>query len=191
MVAGFFILFEDLVLVGDFVEIGGIKGVVQEIGVRITKIRDEFGVLHSIPNGEVRKVANHSREYVNAVIDVHVPYEEDPRRVRALLAQWTEKALEEEGAKRGPVGVDVEELTEASILMRIIAAVPPGRDKELSDLVRARVIEELRASKVGAPRFRRAVIVDSTLRAGSPPDRNVEEEAEGPPNPFKPEAAGD
>lgn len=85
IVAGFFILFEDLLLVGDLVEIGGIQGRVEEIGVRITKIRDDLGVLHSIPNGELRKVANHSRTFVNAVVDVHVPYEEDVPRVRDLL----------------------------------------------------------------------------------------------------------
>src|SRR6185369_3247090 len=87
IVAGFFILFENLLLVGDLVEVSSVKGKVEEIGVRITKIRDDAGVLHAIPNGEVRKVANHSKAYVNAVIDVHIPYEEDVGRVRSLLME--------------------------------------------------------------------------------------------------------
>jgi len=188
IVAGFFILFEDLVLVGDLVEIGGIKGTVEEIGVRITRIRDEFGVLHSIPNGEVRKVANHSREYVHAVVDVHVPYEEDPRRTRLLLAQWTEEFLDAEGMKRGPAGADVEELTEASVLMRIMARVPPGKDKELGDALRGHVLEQLRSANIGAPRPRRAVIVDTALRVGAPAPLAIEESA--PVNPLQP-ARGD
>lgn len=184
IVAGFFILFEDLVLVGDLVEIGGIKGEVEEIGVRITRIRDEFGVLHSIPNGEVRKVSNHSREYVHAVVDVHVPYEEDPRRIRLLLAQWTEEFLGAEGMKRGPAGVDVEGLTEGSVLMRIMARVPPGKDKELGDALRGHILEQLRSANVGAPRPRRAVIVDTVMSIGAPEPFHIEEAA--PVNAFKP-----
>src|SRR5262249_20211634 len=153
----FFILFEDLVLVGDLVQVGTVRGSVEEIGVRITRIRDDSGVLHCIPNGEVRKVANHSRAYVNAVVDVHLPYEEDPRRVKVLLSMLADKVLEDEGVKRGPVEVKVQELSEGSIVLRLVVRVPPGKDDDVSDLLRARVVEELRAAKVGAPRPRRAV----------------------------------
>lgn len=186
IVAGFFILFEDLVLVGDLVEVGGIKGNVEEIGVRITRIRDDSGVLHSIPNGEVRKVANHSREHVNAVVDVYVPYEEDLRRVRGMLETLTETFLEEQGTKRGDIEVKVEELSEAAIQLRIIARVPPGADEDMSDGLRGRVVEALQSAKVGAPRPRRAVIIDSALRVVAPPGVFVGEEDAGPPEPFKP-----
>lgn len=74
IVAGFFVLFESLFLVGDFVEVAGVKGNIEEIGVRVTKIRDEAGVLHAVPNGEVRKVSSHSKGYVNAVSNIPVPY---------------------------------------------------------------------------------------------------------------------
>ncbi|AUX30698.1 MULTISPECIES: mechanosensitive ion channel family protein [Sorangium] len=175
IVAGFFILFENLLLVGDLVEIGGIQGRVEEIGVRITKIRDELGVLHSIPNGEVRKVANHSRSYVNAVVDVHVPYEEDVQRVRELLARVAEKEVELQTGAPGQVDVGVEELNEGSIVLRISARVPPGKNKEVNDALRGRVVEELCKAQVSAPRPRRAVLIDSTLSVKNPPKREFEE----------------
>jgi moderate conductance mechanosensitive channel len=175
IVAGFFILFENLLLVGDLVEIGGIQGRVEEIGVRITKIRDELGVLHSIPNGEVRKVANHSRSYVNAVVDVHVPYEEDVQRVRELLATVAEKEVELQTGAPGQVDVGVEELNEGSIVLRISARVPPGKNKEVNDALRGRVVEALCKAQVGAPRPRRAVLIDSTLSVKNPPKREIEE----------------
>jgi small conductance mechanosensitive channel len=190
IVAGFFILFEDLILVGDLVEIGGVKGKVEEIGVRITKIRDDSGVLHSIPNGQVRKVANHSREHVNAVVDVHVPYEEDARRVRGLLERLTEQVLEEEGIRRGPVEVKVQELSEAAMLLRVIARVPPGMDEDASDVLRARVVEGLRAARVAAPKRRRVVILDSPLHVGARPAARLQEEDEAP-EPFKPAVGSD
>jgi moderate conductance mechanosensitive channel len=188
IVAGFFILFENLLLVGDRVEIGGVEGVVEEIGVRITRIRDDSGVLHAIPNGEVRKVANHSRSYVNAVIDVFVPYEEDLRRVRELLTTTVEKALAEHAGTPGSVAVDVEELTESGVRLQVIARVPPGQDEEMGGELRAVVVEALRAAKVGAPRPRQAVLIESKIRVGAPPKADAaEEEESGPPQPFSPQ----
>lgn len=193
IVAGFFILFEDLILVGDLVQVSGVKGLVEEIGVRITKIRDDAGVLHAIPNGEVRKVANHSKAYVNAVVDVYVPYEEDLRAVRALLQAVAERTLEAEVGKRGAPEVKVQELAEGSILLRVIARVPPGKDEDIGDVLRANVTEELRSAGVGAPRARRAVMIDSTLRVGAPKpeEKDKEEESEGPPKPFEPKGESD
>ncbi|MDI3282553.1 mechanosensitive ion channel family protein [Polyangium sp. 15x6] len=184
IVAGFFILFENLLLVGDLVEIGGIQGRVEEIGVRITKIRDELGVLHSIPNGEVRKVANHSRSFVNAVVDVHLPYEEDLPRVRELLTTVAEQEVEARTGAPARVEVGVEELNEGSIVLRVSARVPPGENKDTNDALRGRIVEELRKAKVGAPRPRRAVLIESTLGVKNPPKREIEESA--PITPFSP-----
>lgn len=186
VVAGFFILLEDLILVGDVVEIDDVQGTVEEIGVRITKIRDDFGVLHCIPNGEVRKVSNHSRDYVNAVVDTFVPYEEDLFRVRGMLEALAPAFLIERGLPVRESIVKVQELTEAAVLLRLVVQVPPGRDDDLSDVLRARVVAELSKAGVGAPRPRQAVILDTALRVSAPPAREGKEEVEGPVNSFSP-----
>lgn len=193
IVAGFFILFEDLILVGDLVEVASVKGKVEEIGVRLTKIRDDSGVLHAIPNGEVRKVANHSKAYVNAVVDVYIPYEEDLRKVRGMLEAITHKSLQEEKVKGGEVEVKVQELAEGSILLRVIARVPPGKDEDIGDVIRANIAEDLRSAGVGAPRPRRAVIIDSALRVGAPiaEEKDDKDEEEGPPKPFEAKGGDD
>jgi moderate conductance mechanosensitive channel len=190
IVAGFFILFENLLLVGDLVEVSSVRGKVEEIGVRITKIRDDSGVLHAIPNGEVRKVSSHSKGYVNAVVDVYVPYEEDLRRVRTLLTSVAESALEAETGKRGAVEVKVQELGEGSVLFRVVARVPPGKDEDVGDALRACVLEELREAGVAAPRARRAVLIDGAeLRVAAPAKPKETEENKGPPKPFAPPGA--
>lgn len=61
VISGFFILMDDLYGVGDSVMIAGVTGVVEEIGLRTTRIRDESGKLYVIPNGDVSTVCNHSR----------------------------------------------------------------------------------------------------------------------------------
>jgi small conductance mechanosensitive channel len=195
IVAGFFILFENLLLVGDLVEISNVRGKVEEIGVRITKIRDDAGVLHAIPNGEVRKVANHSKAYVNAVVDLFVPYDEDVRRVRALLLAVAEKTIEELTGQPGEVEVTVEELTEGSVKLRVSARVPPGEDDDVSNDLRARILDEMRDAKIGAPRLRRAVMIDGGISIAPRDDEKEkgkkDEEESGPPKPFEPKAAED
>ena len=132
-------------------------------------------------------MANHSKAYVNAVVDVHLPYEEDLGRVRSLLLAVTGRVLEEQRAARGPVEVKVQELSEGSVLLRVIAQVPPGKDEDMGDELRACIVEEMRAAGIGAPRARRAVLIDSTVRVGSPSEAEKEgEEGAGPPAPFSP-----
>jgi len=192
IVAGFFILFENLLLVGDLVEVSKVRGKVEEIGVRITKIRDDSGVLHSIPNGEVRKVSSHSKGFVNAVVDVYVPYEEDLRRVRTLLEDVAKRGLQEHTGSPGHVEIKVQELTEGSILLRVLARVPPGQDEDIADVLRALMVDALRSAKIGAPRPRKAVMIDSGIRVGSMAEGGEEEEeTKAPGGPFQgPQTSG-
>jgi small conductance mechanosensitive channel len=73
VVSGFFILFENQYLVGDMVKIGDATGTVEEVGIRVTHIRDDYGKLHIIPNGQIKGVVSYSKGYVNAVVDLKVP----------------------------------------------------------------------------------------------------------------------
>jgi small conductance mechanosensitive channel len=73
VVSGFFILFENQYLVGDVIKIGDATGTVEEVGIRVTQVRDEYGKLHIIPNGQIKGVVSYSKGYVNAVVDVKLP----------------------------------------------------------------------------------------------------------------------
>jgi hypothetical protein len=73
VVSGLFILFENQFLVGDFVEIGNARGLVEAVAVRHTQIRDEQGKLHIIPNGQIKSVVNYSKGYLLVTVDVKVP----------------------------------------------------------------------------------------------------------------------
>lgn len=74
---GFFILFEDQFGIGDYVTIGNFSGIVQTIGIRTTIIKDFTGYIHSIPNGMISEVTNHSRGNTRFIVDVDIAYEED------------------------------------------------------------------------------------------------------------------
>lgn len=87
VVSGFFILFENSYLVGDLVEVGAARGVVEAIEFRTTKIRDAEGRMHIIRNGDMKPVINYSKDYGVAVVAVDVPYDADLQRVCAGLRQ--------------------------------------------------------------------------------------------------------
>jgi len=83
--SGFFMLLENQVRVGDAVELAGKLGVVEEVTLRNTVLRDNEGNVHYIPNGEITVVTNKSRGYAFALIDIGVAYREDLDEVYAVI----------------------------------------------------------------------------------------------------------
>ena len=77
LIGGFFILVEEQYSVGDVVRIGQVTGTVERISLRASYLRDLEGALHLIPNGEVRVVANLTRGWSQAVVEVTVPNDRD------------------------------------------------------------------------------------------------------------------
>jgi len=91
LVSGFFILLENIYLVGDIVEVGPARGVVEAIEFRTTRIRDAEGRVHIIRNGDMKTVINCSKEYGMALVTVEVPYDADLQRVFADVRQAGER----------------------------------------------------------------------------------------------------
>ena len=75
VITGFFIIFEDQFSVGDYVKIGIAEGIVEEIGLRTTKIKSFTGEIHILPNGTISQVVNYSMENSLAIVDVTIPFE--------------------------------------------------------------------------------------------------------------------
>lgn len=145
IVSGFFILFEGTMLVGDRVRIGEVVGNVEEIGVRMLKLRDEFGVLHCIPNGEVRLIANHACQYVNAVVEFSLPYDEDiPRILDHLRAQLSEKRSMHPDIL-SDTDFSIQGLMDTGALIRSLTRVKPGRDDSVGDVIRVELFALLTA----------------------------------------------
>lgn len=168
LVAGFFILFENLYLVGDFIEVGEIKGKVEEIGVRVTKIRDEAGVLHVLPNGEMRKISSHSRGYVNAVVDLLVPYGENLHRVFEVLRKKTSEVRERHDDIMGTTELAVEEMTESAIKLRTVTMVKPGAAKDIEDVLKLAFWDALVTARISPP-YSRQLRLAATANADELP----------------------
>lgn len=87
VITGFFILLEGQYAVGEYITTGTFSGIVEEVGLRVTRLRDWGGEYHIIPNGQITAVTNFSRGDMRALVDVGIAYGEDIER--ALLVMNT------------------------------------------------------------------------------------------------------
>lgn len=137
IINGFFILFEDQYGVGDYVTIGAFSGIVENIGIRSTVLRDFSGDIHNLPNGAVTQVTNHSRGDMRFIVDVGIAYEEDIDNAINVISKvcnkFTNKNQEE---LRGDIEVlGVTALNDSSVTIRVVGkAVPMSQWKMERDL---------------------------------------------------------
>ena len=123
---GFFIIFEDLFSVGDFIEIDGNTGTVTEIGLRSVKIRVVTGETVIIPNGNIGKVINHSVSNGQALLDIGIAYEADLDKAISVLERVGQEAFDQyEEILQMPQVLGVQELADSSVVIRMTAEVEP------------------------------------------------------------------
>jgi moderate conductance mechanosensitive channel len=140
---GLFVLLENQYAAGDVVEIAGINGSVQEVNLRRTVLRDLDGILHTVPNGDVRVSSNLTRSFARVNLNVSVGYGEDLDRVRDVLdavgaelaadPEWAEKILEP------PKVLRVNDLADSGVEVKILGTVRPMRQWEVTGELRRRV----------------------------------------------------
>jgi small conductance mechanosensitive channel len=87
LLTGFFIVIENTIAIGDVVKIGDNAGVVESLGFRSVRLRDDQGALHALPFGEVSKITNMTRDFGFAVIEVGVAYNTDLVQAMAVMRQ--------------------------------------------------------------------------------------------------------
>ena len=87
VISGFFLILEDQVRVGDLARINGVGGIVEQINLRTIVVRDTEGAVHMFPNGTITALANLSKQFAYAVVDVRVSYDENLDRVMGTLRE--------------------------------------------------------------------------------------------------------
>ncbi len=152
LIGGFFVLLEGQFYVGDVINVGSVGGTVEAIRLRTTLLRDGQGVLHVVPNGEMRVVSNLTRGWSSIVIDVRVDYREDLDRVIGILQGVCDKVAADEAVGRhiieGPAVTGVEELNGKQVVICITGRTEAFRDSEVAREVRKLVAGALAEEKI-------------------------------------------
>ena len=85
VIAGFFLIVEDQFVVGDYVTVGPATGVVEDLGIRITRVRDDQGRLWTLSNGDINVVTNYSRAPVFSFFEISVASGEDIHKAKTVV----------------------------------------------------------------------------------------------------------
>ncbi|MEM9808959.1 MAG: mechanosensitive ion channel family protein, partial [Cyanobacteria bacterium P01_D01_bin.56] len=144
VVSGFFILFEDYYLVGDFIETGQAQGTVQSIELRTTRVLHPDGQIQILRNGDIGAIVNYSKQPIDAAVEVSITYEVDPEKAFEIIERVGEELAATEEDILEPTHIEgVETFSEEICLIFTRTKVQPGKHLRIQRLLRQRCLVEL------------------------------------------------
>jgi small conductance mechanosensitive channel len=173
IISGFYIVLEDQYMVGDTVQVGETAGRVESITLRRTVLRDARGALVTIANGEIRSVANLSRDWSQAYVDValapEVPLEKPMAALEAAAADLRSDAAWSPALVDGPRVLGIQSYDRSASVVRLQVKTLPMRQEEISRELRRRI--QLEFQKQGLPLasvLRFELTIPQALATGAP-----------------------
>jgi moderate conductance mechanosensitive channel len=163
LIAGFFILAEHQFDVGDVVEVAGVAGRVESVGLRTTTLRNVDGRRHVVPNGEIRISTNMTKDFSRYMVDLPMPYDQDPDRVAAIARKVAERMHAEPEYRElinGPVEVlGVDDFADSAVTLKLYLQTEPGSQWTVGREYRRRLKLALEEEGIGIPYPHRTVIL--------------------------------
>ena len=163
IVSGVFFLLEDAFRVGEYVEIGSLKGTVEAISIRSLKLRHQRGALQTVPFGEARAMTNLSRDWVVMKLEFRVPFDTDVDQVKKIVKKIGAEIAADPDL--GPHLIDppksqgVRQIEEFNMVVGIKFTARPGEQFLIRRMLYQRILEEFDAA--GIHLARRDVVVRS------------------------------
>lgn len=189
--SGTFMLLEDQYGVGDTVDFGEVTGTVEEVALRVTKVRDGNGTLWFVRNGEILRTGNKTQEWGRAVVDVRVAYWADVEAVRAALLA----AAEDVGSDpvlgtyflEPPEVTGIEAMTAEALQLKVQVKTQAAMQWEVARALRSRVRQALSDARIPLAGAQQVVVLDHS--PSLPDDRADARSGAGPDD--RPDDTGD
>ena len=152
LLSGFFIITEKQYGFGDLVQLtlgssNDAMGTVEDVTLRVTKLRTSEGEMYTIPNGQIMKSLNLSKDWARAVIDIPVPATADLAKVNQILGGVCAAALEDPGLNEllldTPKLMGIESIELDTVNLRMVARTLPGKQFEVGRKLRLLVVAAL------------------------------------------------
>ena len=149
IITGFFIIYERQYDVGDYITAAGLSGVVEEIGLRTTRMRDWSGDVHVIPNGLVDKTTNKSRAESRALVEVSIAFEEDVEKAMSAMQSACEEVAQAMPViTQGPRVLGVARLDAAGVVLSVWARTKPLEQWGVERALRLKMKEALEGAGI-------------------------------------------
>lgn len=158
--SGIFIIMENQYRVGDIINLsanvpGGVSGVVEDITVRITKLRDLDGNVHIVPNGSAGVITNMTFQYANVNIDIPVSYDSDINAVKKII---NTVGVGLAGDKQlGPDVIEaiqflrVDSFGDSTVMVKALGKVKAGAQWDVAGEFRKQLIEAFEKHRISVP----------------------------------------
>jgi small conductance mechanosensitive channel len=154
--AGFLLLIEDQYRIGDTITAAGMTGVVDEVSLRVTRLRSSDGSVWYVPNGDIRELANQSRQWMTTPIDISFPvgtnFEAATTAVKAGLGAVVDDPAFESRFLEPPSVTGVTAIDKDGYTVRISVKTAPLVGEEIAREIRSRVTMSLDNSGLWAAR---------------------------------------
>ncbi|WP_144718430.1 mechanosensitive ion channel family protein [Agrococcus jejuensis] len=162
VLTGLLMVLEDQLGIGDIVDLGMATGVVEQVGIRVTQVRDVNGTLWYVRNGEVNRVGNMSQGWARVVVDLGIPYEADVEAAQQrILRTARELAHEPKWTSRvigDPELWGIESVSADVIVVRVTIKVRTQSRDDVARELRARLTHDLRAAGIPLPSLAQVVL---------------------------------
>jgi len=176
-IGGALIVLEDQFVVGETVQIGDTTGRVEELTLRQTVLRDAQGARVHIPNGEIRKLANLSRDFSQLFLDVQIPPGEAGERALSALdrvsAEFRSDAGWSPALVDGPRVLGIETLAPAGPTVRVQVRTVPLRQNEVARELRRRILARFAHEGVEFSSEQRVVLVNEAAQPAAAPEHQA------------------
>lgn len=143
LISGIFIIMENQYRIGDVVCFDGTCGLVEDISMRMTTLRDLDGTVHHIPHGEIKKVSNLSKYYSRVNLNIGIAYNSDLEKVITVInnvgkelaedPQWKEFIL------KPPQFLRVDDFADSAIILKILGETKPLKQWDVTGELRKRL----------------------------------------------------
>ncbi|MBC8163487.1 MAG: mechanosensitive ion channel family protein [Roseiflexaceae bacterium] len=147
VLGGMIILLEDQYRVGDNITVNGVNGDVEKITLRRTNLREENGDLHIVSNGDVRAVANKTRDWSRALVEINLAFDADVDKAVAALADAMTRAIEDveitDALAEPPEILGWNQFSAWAVTVRLRAKVAPGSQWRVARVLRRYALEAL------------------------------------------------
>jgi small-conductance mechanosensitive channel len=155
VISGFFLIIEDQVRVGDVASVNGTGGLVEQINMRTIVLRDEEGVVHVFPNGEIKTLANRTKDFSYYVISLGVEYSEDTDRVIAAIKETADEVKADPAFgiyMLQPLEVlGVDDLGASQVTVKVRVKTAPLKQWDVGRELRRRLKKTLEARGIRVP----------------------------------------
>ncbi len=159
---GMFMVGEDQLGIGDVVDLGPATGVVEDVGIRITQVRDVNGTLWFVRNGEILRLGNMSHGWARVIIDLAVSYDSDVDAIQDRILevavelsqdpQWRYRIIEK------PALWGIESISSEAIVVRVVVKTRSAAKDEVARELRARLKRALDEMGVKLPSLNSVVL---------------------------------